>query len=93
VIISINSLPDHLERIGIDYDDVSIGQNADNRWCVVCRDTGEWAVFYRERGEDFDLSVFGSESDACYAFLGRMTLLQITRGRFHFDDEPASPPA
>jgi len=87
VVISIESLPDFLESIGIDDDDVSISSNADNRWCIVRRDSGQWSVFYRERGGDFDESVFDSESDACYTFLGRMTLLQITRGRFHFVDE------
>jgi hypothetical protein len=87
VIISLNSLPDFLETIGIDDDDVSIGENADNRWCIVQRGDGKWAVFYRERGDNFDESVFDAESDACYVMLGRMTLLQITRGRFQFEDD------
>jgi len=87
VIISLESLPAYLEQIGIDDDDVSIGENADNRWCIVRRDTGQWSVYYRERGGDFDESVFDNESDACYTFLGRMTLLQIIRGRFQFVDE------
>jgi hypothetical protein len=87
VIISLNSLPDFLETIGIDDDDVSIGENADNRWCIVRREDGKWAVFYRERGGNFDESVFDTESDACYTMLGRMTLLQITRGAFQFEDE------
>ena len=87
MVITIDSLPGLLESIGIDDDDVSIGSNADNRWCIVHRDPGRWSVFYRERGGDFDESVFVDESDACYAFLGRMTLLQITRDRFQFADE------
>jgi hypothetical protein len=87
VIISIDSLPGHLEHIGIDDEDVSIGDTADNRWCIVRRSTGQWSVFYRERGDEFDVSVFDVESDACYGLLGRMTLLQITRGRFQFVDE------
>ena len=87
MVITIDSLPGLLESIGIDDDDVSIGSNADNRWCIVRRDTGRWSVFYRERGGDFDESVFDDESDACYTFLGRMTPLQITRGRFQFADE------
>jgi hypothetical protein len=49
--------------------------------------SGQWSVFYRERGDNVDGSVFDAESDACYALLGRMTLLQITRGRFQFADE------
>jgi hypothetical protein len=81
-----NSLPVLLETIGIDSDDVSIGEEADNRWCLVQRPDGTWAVFYRERGGNFDESVFTLETDACYTFLGRMTLLQISRGRFHFED-------
>ncbi|MFI9381106.1 hypothetical protein [Kutzneria sp. NPDC052558] len=87
MIISLNSLPDFLETIGIDDDDVSIGENADNRWCILQREDGKWSVFYRERGGNFDESVFDHESDACYTMLGRMTLLQITRGRFQFEDE------
>ncbi len=87
MVISLDSLPDLLETIGIDDDDVSIGENADNRWCVAQREDGKWAVFYRERGDNFDVSVFDLESDACYTMLGRMTLLQITRGRFHFEVE------
>lgn len=87
MIISMNSLPDCLEAIGIDSDDVSLGWNADNHWCILQREGGKWAVFYRERGDDFDESVFDEESDACYTLLGRMTLLQITRGKFRFEDE------
>ncbi len=37
MVISLDSLPDLLETIGIDDDDVSIGENADNRWCVAQR--------------------------------------------------------
>ena len=87
MVISIDSLPDYLEIIGIDTDDVSVGDYADDRWCVMQRQDGKWTVFYRERGGNFDESVFDNEADACYAMLGRMTLLQITRGRFHFDDD------
>jgi hypothetical protein len=82
-----NSLPAFLETIGIDDDDVSIGEVAENRWCLLWRPDGNWAVFYRERGGNFDESVFSLESDACYTLLGRMTLLQITRGRFQFVNE------
>ncbi|GAA3439684.1 hypothetical protein [Kutzneria kofuensis] len=74
MIISVDSLPSALEAIGIDDHDVSIGETADNRWCIVLRGTGRWSVFY-------------NEADACYAFLGRMTVLQITRDRFQFADE------
>jgi len=87
MIISIAGLPELLETIGIDDSDVSIGEQVDDRWCILQRADGTWAVFYRERGGNFDESVFAAESDACYTLLGRMTLLQITRGRFHFDDE------
>ena len=87
MIISISGLPDLLETIGIDDSDVSIGEEADDRWCILQRADGTWAVFYRERGGNFDESVFAVESDACYTLLGRMTLLQITRGRFHFENE------
>jgi hypothetical protein len=93
VIISLNSLPDLLETIGIDDDDVSIGDIADNRWCIAQREDGKWTVFYRERGDNFDVSVFDLESDACYTMLGRMTLLQITRGRFQFEDDDESGPS
>lgn len=89
MVISIDSLPDYLEIIGIDTDDVSVGDYADDRWCIMQRQDGKWTVFYRERGGNFDESVFDDESDACYTMLGRMTLLQITRGRFHFEDDEA----
>jgi len=87
MIISMESLAVHLEAIGVDDDDVSIGETADSRWCILQGVDGAWSVFYRERGDNFDESVFSLESDACYALLGRMTLLQITRGRFQFEDE------
>lgn len=87
MIISLDSLSGLLETIGIGDNDVSIGENVENRWCVAQREDARWAVFYRERGGNFDESVFDSEADACYAMLGRMTLLQITRGRFQFEDE------
>jgi hypothetical protein len=44
VVISVNSLPVLLETIGIDDDDVSIGEDADNRWCVLQRSDGTWSV-------------------------------------------------
>lgn len=87
MVISIAGLPALLETIGIDYSDVSVGELADDRWCILQRADGSWAVFNRERGGNFDESVFAVESDACYTLLGRMTLLQIARGRFHFEDE------
>ena len=87
MIISLGSLPNLLETIGIDDDDVSVGEDADSRWCILRRDDGQWVVHDRERGGDFDESVFDNEADACYAFLRRMALLQITRGRFQFTDE------
>jgi hypothetical protein len=80
VITSIAGLPKLLETIGIDDSDVSIGEQADNRWRILQRADGTWAVFYSERGGNFDESVFAVESEACYTMLGRMTLLQITRG-------------
>lgn len=82
-----DSLVAHLEAIGIDDGDVSIGEAADSRWCILPGVDSAWSVFYRERGDNFDESVFALESDACYTLLGRMTVLQITRGRFQFEDE------
>jgi hypothetical protein len=88
VIISVNSLPDLIRTIGVEDVDFSVGEDVDNRWCILQRPDGAWAVFYRERGGNFDESTFDLESDACYNFLGRMTLLQITRGCFQIVDEP-----
>lgn len=87
MIISIGSLPSALAAIGVDDNDISIGESADSRWCIVLRSTARWSVFYRERRGDFDESVFDDEADACYAFLGRVTLRQITRGRSPLADE------
>jgi hypothetical protein len=47
MLISMNSLPGCLEAIDIDSDDVSLGRNADNHWCILQRENGKWAVFYR----------------------------------------------
>ncbi len=87
MIISANSLAAYIEAIGVEGDEFSIGDYADDRWCILQRPDGTWTVFYRERGGNFDESTFDLESDACYAFLGRMTLLQITRGCFQLVDE------
>jgi hypothetical protein len=81
MVISMDSLADLVRAIGIEDDDFSIGDQADNRWCILQRPDSTWVVFYRERGGNFDESTFDLESDACYTFLGRMTLLQITRRR------------
>lgn len=79
--ISTGSLPHALKAIDVGPGTVSIGKVEEWRWCIVQRESGRWAVFYRKDGEDIDVTVHDYEHEACYDLLGRMTLLQSRRGR------------
>lgn len=80
MIITVDTLPVALQRIGVGSADVSIGSRANMRWCLVEDAPGRWSVFFRERGSDFDVTTFDSEETACYHLLGRMILQQLSRG-------------
>jgi hypothetical protein len=86
MVIATDILPTLLERIGIGEETVSIGREADDRWCIIQEGSGRWVVFYLERGTRFDVSSFDDEESACYLLLGRMTLWQITRRKIQMAD-------
>jgi hypothetical protein len=74
------TLPPVLDRLGVPRDAYSIGHHIDNAWCLTESEPGRWQVAYRERGTDFDVSLLNTAEDACYLLLGRLTLRQITSG-------------
>jgi hypothetical protein len=77
--LSLDMMPDVLKSIGIGEDDVSVGAVMDDRWCIEKRGCGGWYVFYRENGSDYSVVDAQTEEDACYALLGKMTLLRYSR--------------
>ncbi|MGH8574517.1 MAG: hypothetical protein ACREX8_18370 [Gammaproteobacteria bacterium] len=80
MLITQETLPLALDRLGVPRNVYSIGHQVDNAWCLTALDSGRWQVAYRERGTDFDVSVLNTAEDACYLLLGRLALRQITSG-------------
>lgn len=81
MLITLETLPLALDRLGVPRALYSLGHQVDNAWCLTRLDSGQWQVAYRERGTDFDVSVLTTAEDACYLLLGRLTLRLLTEGK------------
>ncbi len=72
-----------LEAMGVPGEIVSLGREADDRWCLV-KDESEsepaWEVFWREQGNRYDWARFSDEQVACFYLFGRLTWTQALRG-------------
>ncbi|QGK71323.1 hypothetical protein GIY23_18970 [Allosaccharopolyspora coralli] len=72
-----------LEAMGVPAEIVSLGREADDRWCLL-RDEVEgepaWEVFWREQGNRYDWARFSDEQVACFYLFGRLTWTQALRG-------------
>jgi len=84
--VNSDSLLDWLAAVGIPADVVSIGAEADNRWCLIRDETPAedgsfgWEVFWREQGNRYDWARFNNELVACHYLFGRLTWAQVVRG-------------
>ncbi|ANZ37836.1 hypothetical protein BBK82_18975 [Lentzea guizhouensis] len=76
--MNVETLPEWLTKIGVPDDVVSIGEEADQRWCVITEDGFE--VFWQEQGNRYDWARFDDESVACHYLFGRLAWAQVARG-------------
>ena len=73
------SLAGWLRSVGVPDEVVSLGSEADDRWCLV-REGDGWEVFWREQGNRYDWARFTSEDVACHYLFGRLAWAQVARG-------------
>ena len=72
-----------LVAMGVPAEVVSLGREADDRWCLIKDEVeGEpaWEVFWREQGNRYDWARFSDEQVACFYLFGRLTWTQALRG-------------
>jgi hypothetical protein len=82
--MNVESLPEWLTRIGVPDDVVSIGEEADQRWCLLTETDDDvvkgYEVFWQEQGNRYDWARFDDESVACHYLFGRLAWAQVARG-------------
>ena len=66
-----------VDLIGIPAGVLSLGERAENSWCIDRAADGTWQVFWMERGSKIDFVSLRTESDACFQLLGRLAYTQI----------------
>ncbi|SDF91171.1 hypothetical protein SAMN05216553_104136 [Lentzea fradiae] len=77
--MNVESLPEWLTRIGVPDDVVSLGEEAEGRWCLLADDKG-YEVFWQEQGNRYDWARFDDEGVACHYLFGRLAWAQVARG-------------
>ncbi|TQM82753.1 hypothetical protein FHX81_5163 [Saccharothrix saharensis] len=83
------SIQGWLLAVGVPAEVVSIGAEADNRWCLVPTEEGV-EVFWREQGNRYDWAAFTSEDVACHYLFGRLVWAQVVRGAVGVLPQPAT---
>jgi hypothetical protein len=78
--VNTTSVAQWLDTIGVPPGVVSIGEEADNTWCLVPAGDGEWEVFWREQGNRYDWARFTNEQVACFYLFGRLAWTQTASG-------------
>jgi hypothetical protein len=79
--MNVETLPEWLTRIGVPDDVVSVGEEADQRWCLLAdEDDKGFEVFWQEQGNRYDWARFDDESVACHYLFGRLAWAQVARG-------------
>jgi hypothetical protein len=79
--MNVEMLPEWLTKIGVPDDVVSIGEEADQRWCLLADSDGKGVeVFWQEQGNRYDWARFDDESVACHYLFGRLAWAQVARG-------------
>ncbi|ATE57235.1 hypothetical protein CNX65_31350 [Actinosynnema pretiosum] len=88
------SIRDWLRAVGVPDEVVSIGEEADNTWCLVHDDDRtEFEVFWREQGNRYDWVAFTAEDVACHYLFGRLAWAQVARGAVGVLDRARTEPA
>lgn len=77
--MNVESLPEWLRKIGVPDDVVSLGEEAEGRWCLLVDDKG-YEVFWQEQGNRYDWARFDDEGVACHYLFGRLAWAQVARG-------------
>ncbi|MGI5504688.1 hypothetical protein [Lentzea sp. CA-135723] len=77
--MNVEQLPEWLTRIGVPDDVVSLGEETDQRWCLLADEKG-FEVFWQEQGNRYDWARFDDESVACHYLFGRLAWAQVARG-------------
>lgn len=79
--MNVETLPEWLTKIGVPDDVVSVGEEADQRWCLLADEDGKgFEVFWQEQGNRYDWARFDDESVACHYLFGRLAWAQVARG-------------
>lgn len=84
--MNVETLPEWLTKIGVPDDVVSLGEEADQRWCLLADVDAEtdvvngYEVFWQEQGNRYDWARFTDESVACHYLFGRLAWAQVARG-------------
>ena len=67
-------LKEHLTALGVNASAYSLNGGLPNEQYVLSKEpSGQWAVYYSERGQKTGLSFFDSETAACEFFLDKIT--------------------
>lgn len=74
--LSTAELQEHLEGVGAYEGGYSIGEYADDSFCVMQEDDGRWATFSGSRGVKQHVKYWDSETDACTYFLGYVAYIR-----------------
>lgn len=76
--MSVQLLKSYLDDLGFGDRDYAIGQDVENRLCLV-NEGDKWIVFFSERGSRWDDVSFDSEKVACMYLLGLFTQRYLDR--------------
>ena len=78
--MNLQALGTALEAIGMEMDAVVLGGWDEQCWCIHESETGEWLVYWRERGQQNRLTVLPNENAACELLLGKLTYSKLIAG-------------
>lgn len=73
-----------LQSMGAPADAYSIGADRNEAYCLL-PEQGRWHVYYSERGNRNNESVFANEAEACQALLDALMRDGIVRSRIDRD--------
>jgi hypothetical protein len=81
--MDISAMREILAADGISSNAYSVNQDRDDRYCLVRVSTGDWLVYFSERGHHWDERIFASEGAACNDLLERLRSDPTTRVDHH----------
>jgi hypothetical protein len=77
--MNINAMRQILATDGISPNAYSVNQDRDDMYCLVKVSTGDWLVYFSERGHHWDERIFASEDAACNDLIERLRSDSTTR--------------